>query len=98
MLCGLMYQQGGIYLDLDVIALQSKLFHAQYGAVSLQSEGSLSNAYLNFPPTHPFVFMMLLTFVYNFQPVWGHNGPGMVSHVYYKKLRCDNTTTAHSLV
>ena len=91
-----MYKQGGIYLDLDIITLQRELVSLQGGAVSLQWESELNNAYLNFPPNHPFVSMMLLSFVYNFYSEWGHNGPEMVSDVYYRKLRCDDTTTAHS--
>ncbi|DBA66172.1 TPA: Lactosylceramide 4-alpha-galactosyltransferase, variant 2 [Trebouxia sp. C0005] len=67
------YKNGGTYLDLDIIALQDKAFSLA-GALSAQKactegceEGWLNNAYLSFPPQHPFMYQLLIAFVLKFE-------------------------------
>ena len=66
------YKNGGAYLDLDIIPLQDKLFSAE-GALSMQCtieecgpEFWLNNAYLNFPPKHPFMWQLMNAFALEF--------------------------------
>ena len=66
------YKNGGTYIDLDIIPLQDKLFSAE-GALSMQctvdecgAEFWLNNAYLNFPPKHPFMWQLMNAFALEF--------------------------------
>lgn len=66
------YKHGGTYIDLDIIPLQDKLFSAE-GALSMQctveecgEEFWLNNAYLNFPPKHPFMWQLMNAFALEF--------------------------------
>jgi len=66
------YKNGGAYLDLDIIPLQDKVFSAE-GALSMQctiaecgEDFWLNNAYLNFPPKHPFMWQLMNAFALEF--------------------------------
>ncbi|DBA66171.1 TPA: Lactosylceramide 4-alpha-galactosyltransferase [Trebouxia sp. C0005] len=96
------YKNGGTYLDLDIIALQDKAFSLA-GALSAQKactegceEGWLNNAYLSFPPQHPFMYQLLIAFVLKFEgSLWGHGGPVLVSTLY-STLLCADPIAAQS--
>ena len=47
----------------------------------------LNNAYLHFPPQHPFVWLLMSTFALEFNGnVWGFNGPRVVSTLFIELL------------
>ncbi|DBB04725.1 TPA: Lactosylceramide 4-alpha-galactosyltransferase [Trebouxia sp. C0006] len=90
------YKNGGVYLDLDIIPLQDKVFLAE-GALSMQctiaecgEDFWLNNAYLNFPPKHPFMWQLMNAFALEFNgALWGFNGPRLVSSLYNRLLCAD---------
>lgn len=91
------YKNGGAYLDLDIIPLQDKVFSSE-GALSMQCTSEecgpefwLNNAYLNFPPKHPFMWQLMNAFALEFNGnLWGFNGPRLVSTLYNRLLCADH--------
>lgn len=87
------YKNGGVYLDLDIIPIKRKVFSAE-GSLSMQCTKEecgddfwLNNAYLNFPPRHPFMWQLMNAFALEFDGnVWGFNGPRLVSSLYNRLL------------
>lgn len=96
------YKNGGAYLDLDIIPLSKQIFSAE-SAISMQctieecgGEFWLNNAYLNFPPKHPFMAQLMNAFALEFNGnIWGHNGPRLVSSLY-NRLMCADPTAPRS--
>ena len=96
------YKNGGTYLDLDIIPLHKQFFSAE-GSLSMYCtieecgpDAWLNNAYLNFPPKHPFMGQLMNAFALEFNGnIWGHNGPRLVSSVY-TRLSCAESTSARS--
>ena len=90
------YKNGGAYLDLDIIPLRKQIFSAE-GAISMQctreecgDEFWLNNAYLNFPPKHPFMWQLMNAFALEFNGnIWGYNGPRLVSTLYNRLMCAD---------
>lgn len=96
------YKNGGAYLDLDIVPISKKVFSAE-GALSMQctkeecgDEFWLNNAYLNFPPKHPFMWQLMNAFALEFNGnVWGYNGPRLVSTLY-NRLLCGDPVAQRS--
>ena len=90
------YKNGGVYLDLDIIPLRKQIFSAD-SAISMQctieecgEDFWLNNAYLNFPPKHPFMGQLMNTFALEFNGnLWGFNGPRLVSSLYIRLMCAD---------
>lgn len=96
------YKNGGSYLDLDIIPIRQDVFSAQ-GALSMQcsiqecgDEFWLNNAYLSFPPKHPFMWQFMNAFALEFNGnIWGYNGPRLVSTLF-NRLRCSDPVDPRS--
>lgn len=96
------YKNGGTYLDLDIIPLGKQFFSAE-GALSMYCtveecgpDAWLNNAYLKFPPKHPFMGQLMNAFALEFNGnIWGFNGPRLVSSIYVR-LGCMNISSARS--
>ena len=90
------YKNGGAYLDLDIIPLRKQIFSAE-SAISMQCtikecgvDFWLNNAYLNFPPKHPFMGQLMNAFALEFNGnIWGFNGPRLVSSLYIRLMCAD---------
>ena len=103
----LLWREGGIYLDTDIIVLRplNELRNAVAEEKWEGSHRSLSNAVMAFEPHHPFLWACMEEFAAHFQPfgrarsfpellqlgLWGQNGPKLLDRVL---KRYDNGTRA----
>ncbi|KAJ1562258.1 Alpha-1,4-N-acetylglucosaminyltransferase [Cladochytrium tenue] len=80
---GLVYTLGGVYMDLDIVSMNS-IPQARVGRMlTMQDPKSFNNAYLGFPPGDEFVWALMEEFVRGFNGYyWGHNGPKMVTRTF----------------
>ena len=99
----LLYKNGGIYMDLDIISTRS-IRYLPCNAIGSQSgevgqsfdthkhKMSLNNAVLLFNPQSLFLLKAMKKFVADFKPdVWGHNGPNLLSRVYRSKYQYESS-------
>ncbi|XP_042519850.1 uncharacterized protein At4g19900-like [Macadamia integrifolia] len=82
-----LYKFGGVYIDTDVIILQSfsnlrNVIGAQTLDLVTGNWSRLNNAVLIFDRNHPLLFKFIEEFALTFDgSKWGHNGPYLVSRV-----------------
>lgn len=87
-----LYKEGGTYLDLDMITLQPGLLLVRdaEGAVARQERTQLNGAFLSFHEDSPWLMEAMRNFVQNYKPVWGQNGPQLVSRVCFGQTKSGN--------
>ncbi|XP_037285864.2 lactosylceramide 4-alpha-galactosyltransferase-like [Rhipicephalus microplus] len=77
-----LWKYGGIYLDLDVIVLNSLL--ELNNSVMFEVTGQLTNSVLYFHKAHPFIGEALKRCAEEYSAVrWGSCGPSLLGRVYY---------------
>ncbi|KAJ3220723.1 hypothetical protein HK099_004049 [Clydaea vesicula] len=72
----LIWKNGGVYLDTDIISINSfkDLKHSRL--VAREDSSRINNAVLSFPPKDPYIWSAMELFVNNWNGhTWGNNGP-----------------------
>eukprot|EP00479_Gromia_sphaerica_P000432 TRINITY_DN10498_c0_g1_i1.p1 TRINITY_DN10498_c0_g1~~TRINITY_DN10498_c0_g1_i1.p1 ORF type:complete len:152 (+),score=9.88 TRINITY_DN10498_c0_g1_i1:140-595(+) len=84
----LIWKYGGMYMDSDIISVNPIDQSVVYGPVD-QGAGRVNNAVLAFwEPQSDFIMKCMQKFYQEFDPaIWGHNGPDLMSRVYYNVVR-----------
>lgn len=87
----LLYFEGGIYVDTDVIVVQA-LDKLPWNSIGYEDKGALNQAVLKFHPKHIFLRESLWEFLTTFDNTrWGYNGPELVTRIY-NRLQPPNDT------
>ncbi|KAJ3396022.1 hypothetical protein HDU92_004325 [Lobulomyces angularis] len=72
----LIWKKGGIYLDMDIISINSFKDLMEKRLVAREDSVRVNNAVLSFPPNDPFIWSSMEVFVNNFNGyAWANNGP-----------------------
>ncbi|KAJ3015370.1 UNVERIFIED_CONTAM: hypothetical protein HDU68_012759 [Siphonaria sp. JEL0065] len=89
---GLLYKNGGVYLDLDIVSLNPSSGLGR--AISMQDKEWCNNAVFSMEKEDKFAWEMMKEFVDGFKGhIWARNGPRMVTRTY-KKLCHQKPTPA----
>ncbi|XP_043935565.1 lactosylceramide 4-alpha-galactosyltransferase-like [Protopterus annectens] len=78
----LLWQNGGMYMDTDVISIKAL---PEGNFLGFQSSGTLNGAVLSFSTRSSLLYACMTDFVQNYQgSVWGHQGPGLLTRVFQR--------------
>ncbi|KAJ3130892.1 Lactosylceramide 4-alpha-galactosyltransferase [Irineochytrium annulatum] len=79
---GLLWREGGVYLDLDIVSLNA--ISGIGRSLGMQDPTWFNNAFMSFPKADVFVWRLMQEFVDGFKGyIWARNGPRMVSRTYW---------------
>ncbi|XP_078423715.1 lactosylceramide 4-alpha-galactosyltransferase-like [Cetorhinus maximus] len=79
----LMWKNGGIYLDTDIIVLKNLLNLTN--SIGREQQHLLNTAFLAFDRHHDFIGQCLMDFVEHYNGwIWGHQGPQLATRVFKK--------------
>ncbi|KAJ3327810.1 Alpha-1,4-N-acetylglucosaminyltransferase [Blyttiomyces sp. JEL0837] len=92
---GILWNRGGVYLDLDIISLNPVSGIGR--SLAMQDKDFFNNAFFSFPKGDPFMWLLMQEFVEGFRGyVWARNGPRMVTRTYEKQCRPKAPEAPHS--
>ncbi|KAJ3193079.1 hypothetical protein HK101_005436, partial [Irineochytrium annulatum] len=79
---GVLYEHGGVYLDLDIISVNPVGGIGR--SIAKQDPTWYNNAFMSFPKKDIFMWRLMEEFVAGFEGhIWARNGPRMVSRTYW---------------
>ncbi|KAJ3220537.1 hypothetical protein HK099_004227 [Clydaea vesicula] len=91
----LIWKNGGVYMDMDIISLNSFKDLKHIRLVAREDGTRINNAVLSFPPKDPYIWSAMEIFVNNWNGYnWGNNGPLCLSRAMIRDCSWNSLATA----